>query len=107
MAVDARTGVYRQSAVAADVKSSVAPTLEAQAARQQIVGRSVQLPAPLGRLLVRPEAVCQYPTLVWKPCRESLSPFWPFHLFTVGNHQIYIRTDGAVFTALHDQDRGI
>ncbi|HLK92467.1 MAG TPA: hypothetical protein VKZ18_21405 [Polyangia bacterium] len=107
VAVDARTGVYRQSAVAADANASVAPSLEVQGARRQIVGRSLQLPDPLGRLLVRPEAVCQYPTLVWKPCRESLSPFWPFHLFTVGNHQIYVRTDGAVFTTLHDQVRGI
>ena len=56
---------------------------------------------------MRKEALCLYPTLVWKPCRESLSPYWPFHMFTAGSHRLYIRVDGAVFTALHDTDRGI
>jgi len=36
--------------------------------------------------------------LVWKPCMESLSPFFPFHMFTVGAHGIYVRTDGVIFT---------
>jgi hypothetical protein len=72
-----------------------------------IAGRRVELPDRLGRLPVRREAICLYPTLVWKPCRESLSPFWPFHMLTIGAHRIYVRIDGAVFTALHDDDRGI
>lgn len=75
--------------------------------RKDLVGRRLDLPDRLGRILVRPEALCQYPLLVWKPCRESLSPYFPFHLFTAGDQHIYVRTDGAVFTRLHDTDRGI
>jgi hypothetical protein len=107
VSVDARTGLYKQSAVGAGAPAGVSPFMSASAARGHIVGKSVELPERQGRMLVRPEAVCHYPTLVWKPCRESLSPFYPFHLFTVGNHQIYVRTDGAVFTALHENQPGI
>jgi hypothetical protein len=74
---------------------------------ERIVGNRFELGKRQGRLLVRKEAVCMYPTLVWKPCRESLSPFWPFYLFTVGAYRLYVRIDGAVFTTLHDQDRGL
>jgi hypothetical protein len=73
----------------------------------RVVDDSFELGDRLGKLLVRREAFCLYPTLVWKPCRESLSPFWPFHMFTVGSHRIYVRVDGEVFTALHDTERGI
>jgi hypothetical protein len=107
IAVDARTGVYLQSAVRSAAHGSVFVLNDRNAASQLVVGRSIQLTEPLGRLLVRPEAICYHPTLVWKPCRESLSPFFPFHLFTVGNHPIYVRSDGAVFTALHDSYQGI
>jgi hypothetical protein len=107
VAVDAFTGVYRQSVVGPHGKGSVGPLIEPKAARQQIAGKVVQLPGSLGRMLIRPEAVCQYPVLVWKPCRESLSPFFPFHQFTVGEHRAYVRSDGALFTALHDNFRGI
>ena len=77
------------------------------AASRLVVGRRVELPSRLGHVLVRPEAVCQYPTLVWKPCLESLSPFYPFHMFTAGGHPIYVRTDGIIFTELHDNYQGI
>jgi hypothetical protein len=107
VAVNARTGIYLQSAVRNIGQGSVFALIERNAANRLVVGHAIQLPEPLGRLLVRPEAVCHYPTLVWKPCRESLSPFFPFHLFTVGNHPIYVRSDGAVFTALHDAYQGI
>jgi hypothetical protein len=36
-----------------------------------------------------------------------LSPLYPFHLFTVGSERIYVRSDGAIFTALNYLDRGI
>ena len=65
--------------------------------------RRFELPDRKGRLLVRKEAICIFPTLVWRPCRESLSPYWPFYMLTVGDARLYVRIDGAVFTALHGE----
>ena len=72
-----------------------------------VIDRVFDLDDRLGRIRVRPEALCLYPILVWKPCRESLSPFWPFHMFTVGAYRLYVRIDGTIFTALHDNEPGI
>ncbi len=105
--VDARFGDYRQAVAVPERHSALLPNLDPKAMLKKIVGRRFELEDRLGRLLVRKEALCVYPTLVWKPCRESLSPFWPFHLVTVGNYQLYIRIDGMVFTKLHDAERGI
>ena len=60
-----------------------------------------------GRLLVRKDAVCMYPHLVWRPCRESLSPYFPFYMFTVGGHRLYVRIDGPVFASLTLDMKGI
>lgn len=62
-----------------------------------VVGRRFELGGDRGRLLVRKDAVCLYPHLVWRPCRESLSPYYPFFMFTLGNERLYVRVDGAVF----------
>jgi hypothetical protein len=105
--VDARTGQYLQSTVRRGDTGTVVPLFEPKSVRERVVGRAFELADRRGRILVRKEALCQYPTLVWKPCRESLSPYYPFHMFTVGAHQIFVRIDGAVFTRLHDTDRGI
>ena len=56
---------------------------------------------------MRPEAYALYPTLVWRPCRESLSPFVPFHLVVTGQHSMFVRLDGRVFTKLHLNTPGI
>jgi hypothetical protein len=105
--VDARFGVYQQSAILGGRRSHPLPAMRKETLVNRIVGSAFELEDKLGRLLVRREAYCLYPTLVWKPCRESLSPFWPFAMFTVGSHRLYVRVDGEVFTALHDDERGI
>ena len=107
VSVDARYGTYKQTA--ATPESHFPELLHAvrKDVLDRVADRRFELEDRLGRLLVRPEAVCIYPSLVWKPCRESLSPFWPFHMLTVGAHRLYVRVDGAIFAALHDTDRGI
>jgi len=107
VAIDAKTGLYLQSAVHTAARESLFSIPSQEEVARSIVGMTVQLPGFGGRIPVRREAVCQFPTLVWRPCRESLSPFFPFSLFTVGSDHIYVRSDGAVFTALHYTDRGI
>lgn len=108
VAVDAKTGIYLQSAVHEHTQRSLLAMKTHHEAEQLLLEqRFVELPNLRGRIPVRLEAVCQYPTLVWKPCRESLSPFFPFYMFTIGGERIYVRTDGAIFSQLHDTGRGI
>ncbi len=104
--VDARFGYYRE-AVALRSGTHLLPHVKREVLLERVVGRRFELEDRLGWLTVRKEAWCLYPTLVWRPCRESLSPFYPFHMFTAGAHRLYVRIDGAVFTALHVDDRGI
>ncbi len=66
----------------------------------------VDLGSEVGRIPVREGAFCFYPTLVWRPCRESRSPYYPFHQITVGSSIIYVSYDGRVYPALHDLGRG-
>jgi hypothetical protein len=104
--IDARSGLYMQSAVHTGEGSVFRMRPRAQVMKT-LVGTVVELPAWRGRVAVREEAICPYPTLVWKPCRESLSPLYPFHMFTIGADRIYVRVDGAVFTSLTEGGRGL
>jgi hypothetical protein len=107
IAVDALTGAYLQSAINPRTGQTVFLTLERDVALKTVAGRTFELPDRSGRLRIRPDALCHYPHLVWKPCRESLSPYYPFYMFTVGDYRVYVRSDGAVFTELHVADHGI
>ncbi|HUA77178.1 MAG TPA: hypothetical protein VMA86_05870, partial [Acetobacteraceae bacterium] len=59
-----------------------------------------------GRIRLREGAFCVHPTLVWRPCMESRSPYYPFYQITVGAVTIYVGYDGRVYPALHDLGRG-
>ena len=48
----------------------------------------------------RRECIGLHPVLVWKPCRQSPSPFLPFYQFSVGGSLVYLRVDGELFSAL-------
>ena len=105
--IDGRTGVYNQSIVSATGRENVLSLSDPNQAEEKLIGQDLQLPGMLGRLHVLRDGVSRHKAMVWKPCRESLSPYYPFHLFTSGGHQIYVRSDGKVFTALHDHERGL
>jgi hypothetical protein len=100
--VDARYGTYRGALMPTGGRAPYA-LIEPRAALQRVLDKRVELPGRRGRIRIRKEAVCLFPVLVWRPCRESLSPYWPFYMLTVGDETIYIRVDGEVFTALHDE----
>ncbi|MBA7491744.1 hypothetical protein ES702_02292 [subsurface metagenome] len=70
--------------------------------KEKVIGQNIELGKRMGKLKVHPEAYCLYPTLVWKPCYESRSPYYPFYMITVGSHQIYIGYDGKIYPELHD-----
>lgn len=103
--VDATQGGYRQCA-GVSVPQLIAPRTTPTALLKRHVGQSYQLPGERGALFVRRTAATVYPLLVWKPCVESLSPYYPFHMIIIGDHRLYIRTDGRVFTELHDAGPG-
>lgn len=100
VSIDARSGAYRQAARLPESDLDFRALLDEGEVRKQVVGQRFELPGLEGRLLVRDEAVCVYPHFVWRPCLESLSPFYPFRMVTVGGRRLYIRVDGEVFTSL-------
>ena len=102
--VDARTGDYQRAAL---LPKRDPTRVSAEEATKLVAGRRLELPNDQGRLLVRKQAMALYPQLVWRPCRESLSPFYPFYLFIVGDRRIYVRVDGYVFTSLTLDSKGI
>ena len=102
--VDGTQGDYRQCAGFRVPRVISVPTPREILKRH--VGKTYELPDRQGGLLVRQRAATIYPLLVWKPCVESLSPDYPFHMIIVGDHRLYIRIDGKVFTQLHDAGPG-
>jgi hypothetical protein len=76
-------------------------------ARRQIIGRKFELPNRGGRVLARREGIGIHPSFIWKPCVESLSPYYPFRLLTIGDTPRYVRLDGEVFDRLHDAGPGM
>ena len=107
IAVDAMTGDYLESAVRSGSTGSIIPHMDAKTARERVVGRVIDLPGKQGRLRVREETTQLCTHFVWKPCRESLSAFWVFHLFTLGRLPIYVRCDGFIFMELDVEGRGL
>jgi len=55
-----------------------------------ILGRRLYIESKKRSIPIHRKALCIYPTLVWRPCLESLSPYDPFHMVIVGQHRFYI-----------------
>jgi hypothetical protein len=107
VAVDGRFGDYQQSIALPTGRSPILSGLDKNRVLDKIVGQKIRLECSR-EFIIREEAFSLYPALVWKPCLESLSPFSPFHMVTVGDERIYIRVvDGLRFTQLHTNIGGI
>jgi hypothetical protein len=104
--VDAVEGDYRQVAARPDATDDGRFTIAGDAVLAMCVNRQFELPDYAGNILVREEAAGLHPALVWRPCVESLSPYLPFFMVTIGDHRLYVRLDGRIFTALHDAGPG-
>jgi hypothetical protein len=102
-ALDAR---YHQASIVPEDGGWDLSSLDRDAVYRRVVGQRLPVDER-SRTPIRPEAVCIYPALVWKPCRESLSPNYPFAMITVGDQRFYLRSDGEIFSQLHDLDAGI
>jgi hypothetical protein len=58
-----------------------------------------------GRIPLREGGYSVYPTMVWRPCQESRSPYYPFYQVTIGRRTVYIGWDGKVHPRLTDLAR--
>jgi len=103
--VDARFGVFESLHVCES--PGAGESLPRDAVLKLIGSKAVDLLEDRGQLVIFPEAVCLAPTLVWRPCWESWSPHLPFYQLTLGEHTIYVRIDGEVFTQLTTAGRGV
>ncbi|HSY89524.1 MAG TPA: hypothetical protein VLA85_23380 [Verrucomicrobiae bacterium] len=102
--IDALHGTFQGVHALSGARHS--PIIDREAALQAARANLIDLEDGRGRIPLREGAFCLYPTLVWRPCRESRSPYYPFHQITVGGSIIYISYDGRVYPALHDLGRG-
>lgn len=73
--------------------------------KKKIVGKSIRIKDHKGKLVFREGGFKMSSTLVWKPCMESMSPLYPFHVATIDGKQVYIGCNGAIYTELHDDKR--
>jgi hypothetical protein len=96
LTIDAYDGSYRESALAGqDHPASLAAArarLDAMLAEGTVMMEDSREPVPIWR-----DTTAVFPSLTWRPCLESLSPYLPFLHVNTGNRQLHIRLDGKVF----------
>ena len=96
LTLDAYDGSYRESAPV-DPDHSASPAaaragLDAMLAAGAVTLEESREPVPLWS-----SKTAIFPSLTWRPCLESLSPYLPFLHVNTGNRQLHIRLDGKVF----------
>jgi hypothetical protein len=105
---DARFGNYQQAITAPKPRENMFGFRTNEEVVEHVLAQRVELPNDGGRLVLRPEGISVHPCLVWRPCRQSLSPFYPFRMVTFGAFRLFVRIfDGAVFTGLTADKGGI
>jgi len=105
--IDARFGDYLQARALPDPQGTALLTLNREEVEEFVFGRLHELPDKEGQLLIRPGLACVSDHWVWRPCVESLSPFYPFKLVSYGANRLYVRSDGRIFPSLTTTGRGI
>jgi hypothetical protein len=105
--IDARFGDYMQARALAAGEDTALLILDRREVDELVFDRLHELPKRAGELLIREGLACISDHWVWRPCNESLSPFYPFKMVSYGDHRLYVRSDGRVFTRLTTTGRGI
>jgi hypothetical protein len=82
------------------------PFIDRKTVVKRIVNHPIEFGQNLGKVVIREGAYCFYPIMVWKPCYESRSPYYPFYMITVGGSKIFIGYDGSIYPELHDMGLG-
>ena len=97
--LDAKTSKFIEAAGIEEPGSSLPRFVDPAAELANWHGKVVSLPSLRSRV-IRPDTVGEHPVLVWRPCLESMSPFLPFYLRSVGDEFVYLRVDGERFARL-------
>jgi hypothetical protein len=96
---DARYGNFREAGYASQAGSSLSFQQLTKNEIYKILEENFNLSEGASIKLFKNTIVIN-PMMVWKPCRESLSPLVPFYLVHVGEENLYVRMDGEVFKKL-------
>jgi hypothetical protein len=107
--VDSSTGAYLQSVAAQSDNQSVISFMSVADIVASLEGRQLDFEGT--KVVFHAKEMEPDPPLGWKPCRESMSPFYPFYIITLhtrsGLHELYVRAhDGVAFTHLDDNIAG-
>ena len=94
--IDARFGTLREAGTGQNIQHPLQFKALSHVKIKKAIGDKINLKK--GVTKIYKEAISNYPMLVWRPCLQSFSPFWPFHLVSLGNQKIFISLDGKVFT---------
>lgn len=105
--IDARYGEYMEARALPEPEGTALLTLDRKEVDGYVFDRLHQLPERAGELLVRRGLACISDHWVWRPCDQSLSPYYPFKMVSYGGNRLYVRSDGQVFTSLTTTGRGI
>ena len=81
-------------------------TLDRRELDERVTGLTGDLPRKAGTLRLRPGIACVSRHWVWKPCDESLSPYYPFKLVSYGDVRLYVRSDGPRVRPAHRERPG-
>jgi hypothetical protein len=105
--VDALAGSFSEAEAVEELEAPAADFMPPARATDVVMRARLDFPGWRRYARVIREGLGVHPTLVWRYCVESRSPYVPFFLLMFGDHPIYVRsTDGAVFTALHEPRPG-
>jgi hypothetical protein len=104
LSVDALYGNFRGGQVLD--KPVRNPFVDRKRIIRKLLGHPVELGDKLGKVIIRDGAFCFYPIMVWKPCQESRSPYYPLYMITIGNRSIFVGYDGKIYSQLHDMGLG-
>ena len=104
--VDPGSGAFLEAQAGENGKRSLSTAAAPSVVMDLVARRRLDVDGWRRHALLRREGLSASATLVWKPCRESLSPYLPFTMVLYGDRPVYVRADGEVFTKLTEAPPG-
>jgi hypothetical protein len=94
-------GAFAGSIAATGADTHIGRAVDRETVIQNFAGQTVNVAG--NSVMLREEDLNEH--LFWRPCVESLSPYWPFYRFDVGGPdsatKVYVRIDGQLVPELH------
>jgi hypothetical protein len=97
--VDAHDGELSEVSAIPEKGQALQRYMSAEEGRSLLLRGVERLSSEL-RFQLRTGTIGTHPVAVWKPCRESMSPFLPFWQYSIGDSFVYFRFDGERFEEL-------